>query len=102
MSGYNHVAEVKKLEGYAAFKKVPYPKVAVFLTGLLLLIGGVGIFFGIYIHLAVACIILFLIPVTFVMHNFWEQKTPEARAQEYIAFTKNVALIGAALAYLFV
>lgn len=102
INGYKHVANGKKLEDYAMFKKVPYPKLSVFASGILLLVGGVGIFFGIYTQLAVACIVLFMVPVTFMMHNYWKHETAEQRAMENIAFAKNLAITAAALAYLFV
>lgn len=47
-------------------------------------------------------LLLFLVPVSFIMHNFWDvpAKNSELRMQETIHFSKNLALCGALLFYL--
>jgi uncharacterized membrane protein YphA (DoxX/SURF4 family) len=40
---------------------------------------------------------LFLLSVTPVMHNFWTVTDPTQRLGEFINFSKNAALLGAAL-----
>jgi uncharacterized membrane protein YphA (DoxX/SURF4 family) len=46
-------------------------------------------------------LLMFLIPVTCIMHNFWDITTSEdLKIQEMIHFTKNLSLIGALLFYL--
>ncbi len=102
LNGYNHIMNGKHLIGYASSKKVPNPKVAVLVSGLFILLGGLGIIFWTEVNLAVLLIVLFLVPVSFVMHNFWAEKDASAKAGDYIAFTKNIALIGGALAFLFI
>lgn len=102
MNGYNHIVKVKHLTGYAQSKKVPSAKEAVLLSGILILLGGLGILFWTYVIYSVIAILLFLIPTTLVMHDFWNETDQHARMNAYIAFTKNVALIGGALAFLFV
>jgi uncharacterized membrane protein YphA (DoxX/SURF4 family) len=44
-----------------------------------------------------AAIIGFLIPVTLTMHRFWDVEDPQQRMNEMINFSKNMALVGAAL-----
>ncbi len=102
LNGYNHIVKGKHLVGYAASKKVPNAKEAIMLSGLLILLGGLGILFWVYIPYSVLAIVLFLIPVTFMMHNFWTETDQMARMNSYIAFTKNIALLGGALAFLFI
>lgn len=102
LNGYNHIVNTNSLVGYAASKKVPNAKLAVFFTGLLILLGGLGILFWVYVPTAVLLLSIFLLPVTIVMHNFWTETDPARRAGEYIAFTKNMALLGGALAFLFI
>ncbi|MDD5318543.1 MAG: DoxX family membrane protein [Candidatus Pacebacteria bacterium] len=96
-SGINHLAHVNMLTGYAASKKVPLPRTSIIVTGLLLLVGGVGYILGLYIWWATLALIVFLIPTTFMMHNFWTASDPQARASEQVHFMKNMALIGALL-----
>jgi uncharacterized membrane protein YphA (DoxX/SURF4 family) len=94
----NHlVIAPKALSQYAASKKVPAPTAMVYLSGLLLLVGAVTILLGIYIPLGVAALVLFLVPVTFWMHDFWNVQDPMQRMVEMVQFTKNLALIGATL-----
>ena len=42
-------------------------------------------------------LVLFLLPVTVMMHDFWKAVDPEAKQTEMISFNKNLALIGGAL-----
>ena len=46
-SGIAHLTKLNDMTGYAQFKKVPAPKLAVIVTGLMLIIGGLYIVFGV-------------------------------------------------------
>lgn len=96
MSAYNHFTGLKGMTGYAASKNVPMPKYAVIGTGVLLGLGGIGIVLGVFPQLAILLLILFLLPTTFMMHDFWNADG-EARQGEMINFMKNIALVGALL-----
>ncbi len=102
MNGYNHFKNLSGTTGYAQSKGVPSPKLAVIVTGLLLVLGGLGIVFGVFPRLAVLLLELFLIPVTFKMHQYWKISDPMQKMGEQINFNKNIALIGATLIFLFV
>ncbi len=101
-NAFNHLLNGKSMAAYAASKGVPMPKVMIFISGLLLLFGGAGILVGFYVPFAVAALVLFLIPVTFMMHDFWKEKDPMMKMTQQIMFTKNLALLGGALAFLFI
>lgn len=79
LNGLSHLTNLEKMTGYAASKNVPSPKVAVFLTGVLLLLSGLSIVAGIYPTLGIWGIIIFLIPTTFMMHNYWAAKDPNEK-----------------------
>ena len=102
LNGFNHIFKGKNMIGYASSKKVPMPKIAILVSGIMMLLGGAGILAGVFVPIAVSLIALFLIVVTFKMHDFWNQTDPNMRMMDYIQFTKNVALLGGALAFLFV
>jgi putative oxidoreductase len=102
MNGYNHLAKGKHMAGWVASKKVPNPKLAILASGLMILLGGVGILFWSQVELSVLLIVAFLVPVTFMMHDFWKETDQMAKMNSYVGFTKNVALIGGALAFLFI
>lgn len=96
-SGFKHFSNLTMMAGYSQSKGIPSPKAAVLFSGLLLLIGGLSILLGVYPTVGTIALVLFLVPVTFMMHAFWKVKDPMARMGETVNFTKNLALLGAAL-----
>ena len=86
------------LQRFAAAKGVPAPERAVQATGALLLAGGLSIAAGLKPRQGLAAVVAFLIPVSLQMHRFWEEQDHERRQAKMINFTKNMALVGAALA----
>ena len=95
----NHFVKLGQLTEYAKFKGIPVPQLAVLGAGILLLIGGITILVGKFPDIGVAALVLFFLPVTFMMHNFWAVGK-EQQALELINFTKNLALLGSALMFL--
>ena len=95
MAGLGHFS--KQEIGYAAAQGVPLASVAVPLSGVLALAGGLSILLGYRAKLGAWLIVLFLVPVTVMMHNFWAVKDPMMAQMQMIMFMKNVAMLGAAL-----
>lgn len=96
-SGIAHLTKLNDMTGYAQFKKVPAPKLAVIVTGLMLIVGGLYIALGVYADLGALLLAIFLVPTAFMMHNFWTIQDPQAKQGEMINFFKNLSLAGAAL-----
>ena len=96
-SGIAHLTKLNAMTGYAQFKKVPSPKLAVIVTGLMLIIGGLYVALGIFADLGALLLAIFLIISAFMMHNFWTIQDEQAKQAETINFFKNIALAGAAL-----
>lgn len=96
-NAWNHFTHLDGLTKYAESKGVPSARVAVFVSGVLLLLGGLGVIFGVSPEASLALLLIFLVPVTFKMHPFWKETDPNARIQELLHFYKNLALIGALL-----
>ncbi len=96
-SGINHFSDHRDYTAYASINKVPMPGVAVIATGILLVLGGLGILFNQYTDIALTLLIIFLVPVTFTMHAFWKSDNPGEKAAQKIQFSKNMALLGAVL-----
>ena len=67
-------------------------------TGVALIAGGTSILLGVKPKLGTAAIAGFLAGVSPVMHNFWSVQEPSQRMNEMINFSKNMALLGSALA----
>jgi putative oxidoreductase len=99
-SAFNHFSRLGMIAGFAASKGVPAPKAAVFVSGVLLLIGGLTLLLGYLPKLGVAALVVFFIPVTIMMHPFWADADPGARMVDMINFTKNMALLGSSLIFL--
>jgi len=72
------------------------PKESVMLTGLMMVLGGLGILLGVYVYVSVFLLVLFLLTTLVKMHRFWEI-TDQSRMGEEVNFKKNLALIGALL-----
>lgn len=95
-NGINHFAHLQAMSGYARSKGVPAAKLAVTITGLLLILGGVAAVLG-SAQVATFILLVFLIPTTIIMHNFWTVHDPQQKMMETVQFMKNIALIGATL-----
>ena len=95
--GIHHFAQLSTLSRYAASKHVPAPKLAVGGSGMLLFLGGLSILLGTWPHIGALLIAVFLVGVSPAMHNFWAITEPNQRMAETINFSKNMALLGAAL-----
>jgi uncharacterized membrane protein YphA (DoxX/SURF4 family) len=97
-NGINHLKERKSLAQYAEAKNVPMAEAVVAATGVALIAGGASILLGIKPKLGTAAIAGFLAGVSPVMHNFWSVQDPNQRMNEMINFSKNMALLGSAVA----
>jgi len=82
---------------FAAAQGVPLASIVVPVSGLMALVGGLSVALGYKARLGAVLVILFLIPVTVMMHNFWAVSDPIAAQDQMAHFLKNVSLIGSAL-----
>jgi putative oxidoreductase len=98
-NGIHHFLELSQLAAYAKSKGVPAPEIAVAGAGLLLLLAGITILLGYEPRVGIAALVLFFVPVTIMMHNFWAVPADQETMQ-MIQFTKNFALLGSALMFL--
>ncbi|MEK7117154.1 MAG: DoxX family membrane protein [Patescibacteria group bacterium] len=99
-SGWGHFTNNTGLAIYAQGKGVPMPRIAVLITGFMIVLGGLGLILGIYVKLSILLLSLFLIGTLFKMHTFWKETNPSAKAMEQVQFFKNAALLGALLMFL--
>lgn len=98
---YNGVEHFKQREGlarYTASKNIPQPDLAVEMSGAMLVLGGASLILGLKPKVGAAAIIGFLAGVSPVMHDFWASEGSQERQNQMIHFSKNMALLGAALA----
>jgi putative oxidoreductase len=82
---------------YAAAQGVPLAAIAVPLSGVLAIAGGLSILLGYHARIGASLIALFLVAITPMMHNFWAVKDPMMAQMQMIMFLKNLSMLGGAL-----
>lgn len=82
---------------HAASEGVPFPSFLVPLSGIMSLLGGLSILIGYKAKLGAWLIILFMLPTTLIMHQFWGIEDPMTANLQRVMFLKNLALIGSAM-----
>ncbi len=85
-----------KTIAFAAGKGVPIASLAVPLSGVIAFLGGMSIILGYKAKLGAWLIVLFLVPVTIMIHNFWAISDPVQAQIQQVNFMKNLSMLGAA------
>jgi putative oxidoreductase len=94
-SGLGHFS--RQTIAYAVSQGVPWASIAVPLSGLVALAGGLSILLGYHARIGAWLIALFLVPVTLMMHKFWTVGDPMMAQVQQIMFLKNMTMLGGAL-----
>lgn len=95
-NGLNHFMNSGQLSGWIESKGYPAPDLLVYVSGLMLLLGGLGIAAGAYPVVSIGLVGVFLAAVTPTFHDFWNMEGEEKQTQ-MTNFLKNLALLGALL-----
>ncbi len=95
MSGPMHFSS--QTIAFAASQGVPLASIAVPLSGVLALAGGLFILLGYRAKVGAWLLVLFLAAVTPMVHKFWTVTDPMMHQMQFVMFMKNVSMIGAAL-----
>jgi putative oxidoreductase len=94
---FSPLTSLQQSISYAAQQGVPLPQLLVSLAGLISLAGGLSVLLGYRARVGAWLLVLFLVPVTFFMHNFWTMKDPMMAQWQLGAFIGNVSRVGMAL-----
>jgi putative oxidoreductase len=94
VAGLNHFS--KQTIAFAASQGVPLASIAVPLSGVLAVLGGLSILFGYRAKIGAWLIALFLVGVT-PLHNFWAVHDPMMAQLQMTMFMKNISMLGGAL-----
>lgn len=86
----------QKTIAYGAQYGVPLASVAVPLAGIIAIVGGSSIALGFKTKWGAWLIVLFLVPVTAIVHSYWATKDP-MQIMTNILLEKNLTLLGGAL-----
>jgi uncharacterized membrane protein YphA (DoxX/SURF4 family) len=102
LAGIDHFRRVDMMTPYAAAKRIPAPRLGVLGSGVVLVLGGLSMLLGVRPTWGVLLLTVFLVPTSFLMHNYWTITDPAARQHDAVSFKKNIALLGAAWMLLFI
>jgi len=100
-SGIAHLTQSAEMGAYAESRGVKPGRLAVIVSGLMIVAGGVLVILGIWIDLGAILIALFLLGAAFLMHRFWGETDEQAKQMEMIQFMKDISLLGASLILLY-
>jgi putative oxidoreductase len=78
----------------AAAHGVPLATIVVPLAGIIALVGGVSVMLGYRARFGALLLLVFLVPVTLVMHKFWGLPDPQMAMMQKVNFMKNLSLAG--------
>lgn len=82
---------------YASSQGIPMASVLVPLSGLMAIVGGLSIALGFKAKWGAWILVAFLVPVTFMMHAFWNLSDPAQQQMQMTMFMKNISMLGGAL-----
>jgi uncharacterized membrane protein YphA (DoxX/SURF4 family) len=94
-----HLVARAQLTGYAESTGFPMAGPAVIVSGVAIILGGIGIAAGIWIDISALVIAVFLFFTTFFIHSFWKETDQMARMMDMTQFQKDLALLGASLVF---
>jgi putative oxidoreductase len=95
MGGFSNFS--KQAIEHGAAQGVPLAAIAVPLSGVIALLGGLSIALGYKAKWGAWLLVLFLAPVTVMMHNFWAVQDIALAQMHQVMFMKNLSMLGAAL-----
>jgi putative oxidoreductase len=95
VAGFGHFTHQEI--AYAAAQGIPIAGVLLPASGIMAIVGGLSILLGFHGKLGAWLLVLFLVPVTFAMHNFWAVKDPMMQQIQMAMFLKNFSMLGSAL-----
>jgi len=81
----------------AAAHGVPMAPVLVPISGVIALLGGLSVLFGYRARLGGCLLVVFLVPVTLFMHNFWAAPDAAMFRLQLVQFTRNLVLLACAI-----
>lgn len=93
MGGIGKITGFSFEESLVAAKHLPMPAVALAIALVIELVGGVAILTGLFSRFTAWIVFLYLIPTTFLFHNFWAVQGAD-RIDSMIHFEKNLAIMG--------
>ncbi len=96
IAGFGKITGFSGEEMFVASKHLPLPAVALGIALVIELVGGLAILAGFYTRFTAWIVFLYMIPTTFIFHNFWAMQGGD-RVDNMLHFEKNLAIMGGLL-----
>lgn len=93
VSGLFKIGGYSQMVAYSAAKGLPMASVTIACAAVIELVCGLAILVGFQTRIAAWLLFLYLIPVTFLFHNFWAMQGAEQQ-DNMIHLLKNVSIMG--------
>jgi putative oxidoreductase len=93
VSGIAKLTDTAGTAEHMVARGIPYAETLALIAGAAEVAGALAIAFGFLTRIAAVGLILFLIPTTFIFHNFWAVPADQ-RVMQMSSFLKNVAIAG--------
>jgi len=82
---------------YMAAKQLPMIPLLLYASALVEIVGGLSLLLGYKTRWGAILLALYLIPVTYLFHDFWNVAEAEAMKEQMIHFFSNLAIFGGLL-----
>jgi putative oxidoreductase len=97
ISAYNKVMNYDGTVAYMTSKGLPMVPLLLGLSILIEFLGGLSLVIGYKIRAFAVLLMLYLIPLTLTMHDFWMVQDPLLKQDQMYHFLKNLAIMGGLL-----
>jgi len=94
MSGLGKIFDFGGTVEYMRSHGIPWPAFLLIVAIALELVGGISVIIGYWTRAGVLLLLLFLVPVSFSIHDFWTIEDPATQRIEMSLFMKNVSIAG--------
>lgn len=92
-SGFGKIGGFEGVAGYIGSRGLPFPQLLAAIAIVIELGGGLAVLIGWKTRWVALMLIVFMIVITPIFHNFWSAPAAAAAAQQ-INFMKNVSILG--------
>lgn len=96
-SAVGHLTQTATMAAYAESRGIPSAKLAVQVSGVGFLLGGISILLGFWGDIGSLGLAILFLCTAFLMHAFWKETDQMNKMMEMVQFNKDVALAGGAL-----
>lgn len=93
VAGLSHFFRIGPLSRLVKASRIPFARQLVFLTGVALILAGLGVAFWLYIEESLWFLTGFFVVISLVIHRFWTKKGSE-RMTDMRLFLWNMMLAG--------